>query len=160
MPPFPPSYTCILYSLLIHSLQQSLSAFLVSLVTLCYILTSEDSKLATTDEQEHMASVFLGLGYCTQNHLFQVSSFTYKWICSLRRSEISEIYLGLSPRQRTAGNWWLWREGELALPKAKPPNWLSNTNWSTPKSYTHTQWNGLRRLYLYFCAFLYIHTYM
>lgn len=48
------------------SQQQSLSASLVSAVTLGYVLTSEDWEPGTSDEREHVTFFFLGLGSLTQ----------------------------------------------------------------------------------------------
>lgn len=48
----------------------SFCAFLISLVTTCCILISEELMLGSTDEEDHVAFVFLDLGHFLQYHSF------------------------------------------------------------------------------------------
>jgi hypothetical protein len=57
----------------------SLHTFLVSAFTPCYIPTSEDSELGTTEGREQAAFVFLGLGYLIQYDLFWPILSPEKW---------------------------------------------------------------------------------
>lgn len=52
--------------------------FLVSAVTLGYVLTSEDLELGASNKKEHMMFVFLALGYFIHYDLFKFHSFFCK----------------------------------------------------------------------------------
>lgn len=72
--PFPPSipFTLLFFSVAIspRPLHWSISTFLVSVVTTCYIPTPEESALETLDERDHLMLVFPALGYLTLYGLF------------------------------------------------------------------------------------------
>lgn len=73
-PPQAPAHTHIahthsLWYTYVHiNLKVNPFIFLVSAITLCYLLTSEDLELGTVNERKHVVFVFLSLSYL--NNLF------------------------------------------------------------------------------------------
>lgn len=73
---FPLHNTCVLLSLSAEPSMIPLT-FLAYTVTPGFLLTSKDSELET-NKREHAAFAFQGLGYLTQNRIFQFHLFTCK----------------------------------------------------------------------------------
>lgn len=71
---FPGPFSYALYAVTppstLPSCYLSFYAFLISLVTPCCILISEELMLGSTDEEDHVAFVFLDLGHFIQYHSF------------------------------------------------------------------------------------------
>jgi hypothetical protein len=72
----PVSYHTPLSSAPPHPLAKVPFYFLVSVVTIGYVATSEESELRSTNK-EHVVFIFLGLGYLT--HIFYFPPFTCKF---------------------------------------------------------------------------------